>query len=223
MLNFLGSGHRFCDGVSRRDFLSVGALALGGLALPDVLRGQAKAGTAGRQKAAIMIFLSGGPSHLDTYDMKPDLGDDYRGEFKPIQTAVPGMEICELLPLQAKIADKIAVLRGVHTVGNHTGNEFFSGFAYEEGNAGALDNMRRHGSIDLAHLQDRAVLRQTFDTLQRDLDATGALGRPRCDERPGAGDHHVEQGARRLRPQQRAEQPQGPLWRRAGRLQLRPR
>src|SRR5262249_15658168 len=60
-----------------------------------------------------------------------------RGEFKPIQTSVPGLQICELMPLQAKIAHKLAILRGVKTVGNHTGNEFYSGYSYEEGNGTA--------------------------------------------------------------------------------------
>ena len=115
--------------IRRRDFLALGSLALGGLTLTDVLR--ARAATGARPKSAIMIFLSGGPSHLDTYDMKPHLSDDYRGEFKPIATKVPGLQSCERMPRQAKIADKLAV-RGVKTVGNHTGNEFFSGFTFEQ-------------------------------------------------------------------------------------------
>lgn len=131
---------RYCDGIRRRDFLALGSLALGGLTLTDVLR--ARAATGARPKSAIMIFLSGGPSHLDTYDMKPSLPDDYRGEFKPIATKVPGLQICELMPRQAQLADKIAVLRGVQTVGNHTGNEFFSGFTFEQGNAGSKGTQR---------------------------------------------------------------------------------
>ncbi len=90
-----------------------------------------------------MIFLSGGPSHIDTYDMKPDAPVDIRGEFKPIKTKVPGVEFCELMPQQAKIADKLAVLRGVQTVGNHTGNEFFSGFAWEQGKPDSVINQKR--------------------------------------------------------------------------------
>jgi hypothetical protein len=79
-----------------------------------------------------MIHLSGGPSHLDMYDMKPAAPSGYRGEFKPIQTDVPGMEICELMPLQARIADKFAILRGVYSVSPHTANEFYSGYPWQE-------------------------------------------------------------------------------------------
>jgi uncharacterized protein (DUF1501 family) len=145
VLNFFGKGHRLCDGSTRRDFLRVGALALGGLSLADLIRLQAQGAVDPRttHKAAIMIFLSGGPSHLDTYDMKPDAPSEFRGEFRPIRTNVPGIQFCEHMPLQARMTDKLAILRGVHTVGNHTGNEFFSGFAYEEGKPLRADNQRR--------------------------------------------------------------------------------
>ena len=85
-------------GHSRRGFLQVGTLALGGLGLADILRQRAMAGNSSRPKSAIMIHLSGGPSHLDMYDMKPQAPAEYRGEFSPIHTNVPGMEICELMP-----------------------------------------------------------------------------------------------------------------------------
>src|SRR4051794_12338116 len=111
MLTFFGRSHKFCDGLSRRDFLSVGTLGLGGLTLADLFRLRAHGGAAPRSpaKAVIMIFLSGGPSHIDTYDMKPHLPAEFRGEFQPIRTNVPGIDICELMPLQAKIADKLAI------------------------------------------------------------------------------------------------------------------
>jgi hypothetical protein len=119
--------------LSRRSFLHVGALALGGLTMGDVLRLRA-ASSAGkrRNKSVVMIFLSGGPSHLDMYDMKPEAPREYRGEFSPIRTNVPGIEICELMPMQAKIADKFAILRGVQFVHLHTANEFYSGFGWQE-------------------------------------------------------------------------------------------
>lgn len=98
-------------GSSRRDFLRIGALGMGGLTLPDLLRLRAR--SPGRPKSVIMIYLEGGPSHLDTYDMKPDAPAGFRGEFKPINSNVPGLELCELMPLQAKIADKLAIVRGV--------------------------------------------------------------------------------------------------------------
>src|SRR3989449_7026827 len=113
MLTFFnGSGERFCDGVSRRSFLRAGGLALGGLALSDFLRLKAEGAVAeGRGKSVIMICLGGGPSHVDTYDMKPEAPAEIRGEFRPIHTKVPGMTLCEVLPRQAKIADKFAVVR----------------------------------------------------------------------------------------------------------------
>jgi uncharacterized protein (DUF1501 family) len=123
--------HRFCDGLSRRSFLKVGALSIGGLTLADVLRlraqGPAGAGTSG--KAIIMVYLNGGPSHLDLYDLKPDAPVEYRGEFKPIQTNVPGVQLCELMPLQAKIADKLAIIRNMKfSQQGHTPPELYTGF-----------------------------------------------------------------------------------------------
>lgn len=104
---------RYCDGLSRRNFLRLGALCAGGLALPDLLRlrAQRAVNPARRGKSVIMIFLGGGPSQLDTYDMKPDAPSEFRGEFNPIRSNVPGMQMCELLPRQARIADKFAVVR----------------------------------------------------------------------------------------------------------------
>lgn len=123
-----------CGVRTRRSFLRVGSLALGGLTLSDVLRLRAESPAPGqpRQKSIIMIFLGGGPSHLDMYDMKPQAPREYRGEFNPIRTNVPGIEICELMPMQAKIADKFAILRGCQLANLHTGNAFYSGFAWQE-------------------------------------------------------------------------------------------
>src|SRR5215213_6349108 len=108
MLTILGEKQRYCDGVSRRSFMKIGGLALGGLALPDLLRATAQAGESGaRHKSVIMVYLPGGPSHLDTYDLKPHAPNEYRGEFKPIPSKVEGMDFCELFPMQAAIADKL--------------------------------------------------------------------------------------------------------------------
>ena len=79
-----------------------------------------------------MLFLSGGPSHLDMYDMKPNAPREYRGEFGTIRTNVPGIEICDLMPMQAKIADRFAILRGCQLANLHTGNAFYSGYAWQE-------------------------------------------------------------------------------------------
>src|SRR5947207_3708729 len=108
-------GGKTCDGVSRRHFLKVGGLCVGGLTLADLLRLEARGQAARRasSKAVIMVWLEGGPSHLDIYDLKPNAPEEVRGPYKPIKTKVPGMEICELLPQQAKIADQLAIIRNM--------------------------------------------------------------------------------------------------------------
>ena len=111
----------YCDGINRRDFLRVGALTGIGLSLSNYLS-MASAGevAAAKGKSAIFIRLAGGPSHMDTFDLKPDAPTEFRGEFKPIKTNVTGVQICEHLPKLAQVADKFAILRGVsHTLGAH--------------------------------------------------------------------------------------------------------
>jgi hypothetical protein len=103
----------YCDGVSRRNFLKIGALGLGGLALPELLAAEAASGIRRSHKAVIMIFLPGGPSHQDMFDLKSDAPREMRGEFKPIATNVPGIQICEHLPLLAKLADKYTLIRSM--------------------------------------------------------------------------------------------------------------
>jgi hypothetical protein len=116
MLTFLGTKpRRICNGIARRDFLRIGALGFGGLSLVDLLRLRSHAGPAAprKHKSVIMVFLAGGPSHIDMYDLKPDAPAEFRGEFKPARTNIPGFDICELMPQQAKIADKLAVIRSL--------------------------------------------------------------------------------------------------------------
>src|SRR5688572_13933402 len=111
----------FCDGVRRRDFLALGALGAS-LGLPAFLQRTAlgQVNDKARAKSAIFVQLAGGPSHIDTFDLKPNAPDANRGEFKPIPTNVPGVEICEHLPKMAQCADKYAILRGVsHTLAAH--------------------------------------------------------------------------------------------------------
>ena len=104
----------FCDGLSRRSFLRVGGLAAGALTLPELLRSKAAAGQAARSsKSVIMICLGGGPSHIDTYDMKPDAPAEFRGEFRPAPSKVLGISMCELMPRQAQIADRFTVVRSL--------------------------------------------------------------------------------------------------------------
>jgi len=118
----------FCDGLSRRDFLRVGGLGLGGLTLPQLLAAEAKAGTSNSRKSVIMIFLSGGPPHQDMVDLKPDAPAEIRGEFEPIDTNVPGIQICEQLPRLAGMTDKLAIIRSiVGAEGRHAGFQCLTG------------------------------------------------------------------------------------------------
>ncbi|MDR3636513.1 MAG: DUF1501 domain-containing protein [Isosphaeraceae bacterium] len=111
----------FCDGVRRRDFLRLGVIGGAGLSLADYLR-IAEAGDVrpGKAKSVIYVYLAGGPTHLDTFDLKPNAPKEFRGEFNPIDTNAPGVQISEHLPKLAKCADKFAILRGVsHTLAAH--------------------------------------------------------------------------------------------------------
>jgi hypothetical protein len=133
-----------CDGLSRRDFLRIGGFGSAGLMLPDLLRAQERpAGKLpfGKAKSCILLFMTGGPPQMDTFDMKPDAPVGQRGEFKPIKTNVSGIEISEYFPLLAQQADKYAILRAVthesniHTVGAHI---MLSGNAYPKPAAGEI-------------------------------------------------------------------------------------
>ena len=121
------STSRFCPGpLRRRSFLEIGGLSLLGFSLTDFLKLKAQA-EAGKlpvpsDTSVIFIWLPGGPPHMETYDMKPDAPVEYRGDFRPIRTNVPGIEVCELLPLHAKIADKFTLIRSVcHEFADHGG------------------------------------------------------------------------------------------------------
>src|SRR3954462_4066019 len=133
MLRFLGSSHAYCDGVSRRNFLQIGAFGAG-LTLADLLRAQSAQAAARKQpsrsqRAAIMIYLPGAPSHMDMYDLKPNAPAEFRGEFKPIATNVSGVHICEHFPRQAKMWDKLAVIRSVVSVDEHSDSLVTTGYS----------------------------------------------------------------------------------------------
>jgi hypothetical protein len=116
MLTILGNSDQrgnHCDGMSRRHFLKIGGMAAGGLSLAQLLSLQARAGTGRSHKALINIYLPGGPSHIDTFDLKPESASEYRGEFRPIKTNVPGIEICEHFPKLAQMMDKFALIRSI--------------------------------------------------------------------------------------------------------------
>src|SRR5437660_3108204 len=115
MLTIFGPSNRYCDGVSRRSFLKIGALGIGAssLTLADIFRSEARAGTTSRPKSVINIFLGGGPPHQDMWDIKTEAPKEIRGEFSPIQTNVPGIEIGEVFEKIARLADKTAIIRSV--------------------------------------------------------------------------------------------------------------
>jgi hypothetical protein len=124
MLDLNGGQFAPCDQIARRNFLRIGSLGLVGLSLPEILRAQESQG-AKKNTAVIQVLLSGGPSHLDTYDPKPDAPREFRGEFKAIPTNLPGISLCELMTRQARALDKMAIVRSLshqssdHFVGTH--------------------------------------------------------------------------------------------------------
>ncbi len=120
MLSVLGRSVRLCDGITRREALRVGGLGFTGLMWPGLLRARAATGRFGKARSCILVFNYGGPSHLDTWDLKPDAPAEVRGEFKPISTSVPGVSVCEHLPRLAKLAHRYAVVRSVtHSDNDH--------------------------------------------------------------------------------------------------------
>jgi hypothetical protein len=229
MLTIWGARQKFCDGISRRSFLKVGAFGAG-LTLADMLRARAQAnGTAvarsGSGKSAIMIYLPGGPSHMDMYDLKPEAPVEYRGEFRPIRTNVPGVQICEHFPLQARMWDKLACIRSIVSVEEHSDSLVMSGYSEntnrtahhpsfgsvvsrlrgssnvdvppfvslrgmsigcEPGylgvahraftpNGPGLENLRLASGVTTQRVDDRRDLLATFDSVRRDIDASGSM------------------------------------------------
>ncbi len=122
--------NRFCDGITRRDFVRAGAIGSGfGFGLADYLRAaDSPEAKSAKAKNAVFIWLGGGPSHIDTFDPKPDAPAEIRGEFKPIDTNVPGMRICEHLPKLSQLADTYSIVRGIsHTLAGHElGTEYLN-------------------------------------------------------------------------------------------------
>lgn len=137
MLTIYGARQRFCDGISRREFLRIGGLALGGMSLPGILHAETQ--STGRpaarlsHRAIIMVYLPGGPPHLDMVDLKPDAPSEIRGPYKPIETKVSGIRICEHMPQVAGMMDKFAIIRSlVGARDEHASNLCLSGYAIGE-------------------------------------------------------------------------------------------
>ena len=121
----------FCDGLSRRNFLRIGSLGLGGLSLTDLLRAEAAAGKTEQQKSVVMIYLPGGPTQHETFDPKPDAPRGIRGSYKPMSTKIPGVQYCELLPKLSAMADKFSVVRSL--VGMDNRHESFQCYTGHSG------------------------------------------------------------------------------------------
>lgn len=121
MLSLFGKpSGKFCDGLSRRSFLSIGSLGIAGATLPQLLQAEDRTGTGRSHKAIINILLPGGPPHQDMFDLKPDATSEIRGEFKPISTNVPGIQICEEFPRMARMMDKFTIIRSmIDSQGGH--------------------------------------------------------------------------------------------------------
>lgn len=123
----LGGSRKYCDGISRRSFLQLGVAGMATVGLPQILKAReasAALGQAKKDTSVILLWLDGGPGHMDMYDMKPEAPAEYRGIWSPIKTNVPGIEITELFPLQAKIADRFSIVRSLH---HGTGDHFTAG------------------------------------------------------------------------------------------------
>src|SRR5436190_7552839 len=122
MLNLGRQIARLCGRTTRRELLCAGGLTAAGLSLADFLRAEARGAVEQpKAKSVILLWLWGGPSHLDTFDMKPKAPLEYRGPYAPIATSVPGIQICELLPQLARRADRYAILRSLHSTSNDHG------------------------------------------------------------------------------------------------------
>jgi hypothetical protein len=123
----LGSSRRYCDGMSRRSFLELGVAGMASVGLPELLRAREASAASGSPKkntSVVLIWLDGGPSHMDLYDMKPDAPAEYRGIWRPIRTKVPGLDVTELFPKQARVTNKFSIVRSLH---HDTGDHFAGG------------------------------------------------------------------------------------------------
>ena len=123
-----GSQGRYCDGLNRRSFLQLGVAGMASVGLPELFRAKAQStenrGGPSRNTSVILLWLDGGPGHMDMYDMKPDAPSEYRGIWRPIRTRVPGFDISELFPKQARVTDKFSIVRSLH---HDTGDHFAGG------------------------------------------------------------------------------------------------
>lgn len=193
MLTIRGRKQRFCDGISRRSFLKIGGLGLGGLSLPDLLRAEDSVGGSKSHKSVIMVFLPGGPSHLDIWDLKPDAPSEIRGEFSPIQTTLPEFQISEHLPKLAQRMNDFSIIRSlVGASGEHASELCFSGVGYRQSLATQQPSLgaavsRLQGPVDPAVPPFVSVCHQ-MPNLWTDPGRAGYLGAAHAPFRPAGED-----------------------------------
>lgn len=133
MFTFKGPAHRHPTCVTRRSFLVAGGIGFGALTLANLLRLESRAGIGSSVKSIINIHLDGGPPQMDMIDLKPDAPSEIRGEFQPIETVLPGLQVCELMPKLASIADRFAFVRSlIGSAGRHDGFQTQSGFDHKD-------------------------------------------------------------------------------------------
>ena len=142
---------RLCQGATRRAFLQAGSLAALGLSLPDLLRARSQAADKPVPRSMILLWLWGGPSHLDTFDMKPLAPLEYRGPYRPVSTNVPGIEICELLPRLARCADRYSLVRSLHHDQNDHGLAGTRGLTSSSAGGISLGGVTLPGSLQPTH------------------------------------------------------------------------
>src|SRR3989304_6077930 len=148
MIRIGRSVERSCKGSTRREFLQAGSLGVLGLTWADLLRARALGATTQTPvRSVVMLWLWGGPSHLDTFDMKPAAPDEYRGPWTPTRTTVPGIQICELLPRLAGLTHKYSILRSLHSSSNDHGVAGTIGLTGSTAGAVNLGGMRSDGSV----------------------------------------------------------------------------
>lgn len=186
MLSILGRPTKrspFCDGLSRRGFLQIGGAAMGGLALNQILHLEAQAGTGSSHNAIINIYLPGGPSHLDMWDLKPQAPAEIRGEFEPISTNVPGVQVCQLFPRIATMMDKFVLIRSLSdSDGLHDGYQCMTGHRRaDRGPAGGWPSAggwvsRLAGPVEAAVPANLALMYPTGNRTWGEPETAGFLG-----------------------------------------------
>ena len=168
------AGSKYCDGISRRNFLKLGAFSTGGLTLGQLLQAEEAAGIGSSHKSIINIHLSGGPSHQDTFDLKPNAASEFRGEFYPTKTNISGMEICEHMPLMAKQMHNMAIIRSMSTrEADHMRGRYYMHTGYVPN-----PNMEHpsYGSVISKQLEKEGLLIPQFVSVNGPSMGAGFLG-----------------------------------------------